>query len=214
MSPRTLQNLTDAAWTTSTADASLEVRNPATGAVLALLPLSTDAEVDAVIAAAVAAFPAWKRTPVPTRAAFMFRYRHLLTAHADELAAIITAENGKTTDEAKGELLRAIQYVEHAAAAPETMKGSVTENIGTGVDIEFIREPLGAFAVIAPFNFPAMIPLYFAWAVATGNTVVLKPSELCPLTSIRMAELALEAGLPPGVPVSYTHLTLPTKRIV
>jgi len=175
------------------------VHNPATGEVIAHHPLSTQAEIDEIIAGAVAAFGPWKRTPVPTRSAFMFRYRHLLTAHSDELADIITMENGKTKEEAKGELLRAIQYVEHAAAVPETMKGSVTENIGTGVDIEFIREPLGVFAVIAPFNFPAMIPLYFAWTVATGNTVVLKPSELCPLTAIRMAELAEEAGLPKGV---------------
>lgn len=199
MAPRTLQNLVGATWTSSGSGAHSDVRNPATGEVIALHPLSTTAEVDAAIDAAAAAFPAWRRTPVPTRAAFMFRYRHALTAHTDELAAIISAENGKTTDEAKGELLRAIQYVEHAAAAPETMKGSVTENIGTGVDIEYIREPLGVFGIIAPFNFPAMIPLYFTWAVATGNTVVLKPSELCPLTSIRMAEIALEAGLPPGV---------------
>lgn len=199
MSPRTLDNLIAGAWTASTSDAFTDVRNPATGEVIARHPRSPVAEVDAAIDAAQRAFRGWSRTPVPTRAAFLFRYRHLLTAHGDELAEIISAENGKTLPEAKGELLRAIQYVEHAAAAPETMKGSVTENIGTGVDIEFIREPLGVFAVIAPFNFPAMIPLYYAWAVATGNTVVLKPSELCPLTTIRMAELADDAGLPDGV---------------
>ena len=199
MAPRELKNLINGTWTASTSGAYSDVFNPATGEVIARHPLSTPEEVDATIEAAAAAFPAWKRTPVPTRAAFLFRYRHVLTAHSDELASIISAENGKTTDEAKGELLRAIQYVEHAAAAPETMKGSVTENIGTGVDIEYIREPLGPFSVIAPFNFPAMIPLYFTWAVGTGNTVVLKPSELCPLTTIRMAELAAEAGLPAGV---------------
>ena len=196
---RTLHNLIGGEWAPSSAADASAVRNPATGETIALHPRSTLGEVDAAIDAARAAFTGWRMTPVPTRAAFMFRYRHLLTAHTDELASIISAENGKTIAEAKGELLRAIQYVEHAAAAPETMKGSVTENIGTGVDIEFIREPLGVFAVIAPFNFPAMIPLYFTWAVATGNTVVLKPSELCPLTTIRMAELAAEAGLPGGV---------------
>jgi len=95
--------------------------------------------------------------------------------------------------------MRAIQYVEHAAAAPELMKGSVNENISRSVDIEYIREPLGVFSIIAPFNFPAMIPLYFTWTVATGNTVVIKPSERCPLTTIRMVELAEEAGFPPGV---------------
>ena len=198
-SPRTLANLIGGTWTTSSATDHGTVLNPATGEVLAHHPNATADEVDAAIAAAKAAFGGWRRTPVPTRAAVMFRYRHLLTANADELAGIISSENGKTTAEAKGELLRAIQYVEHAAAAPETMKGSVTENIGTGVDIEFIREPLGVFAVVAPFNFPAMIPLYFTWAVATGNTVVLKPSPLCPLTTLRMAELAAEAGLPDGV---------------
>ena len=118
----------------------------------------------------------------------------------DELAAIISAENGKTTAEATGELLRAIQYVEHAAAAPETMKGAVTENIGTGVDIEYIREPLGVFAVIAPFNFPAMIPLWmFPLAIAAGNTFILKPSEQDPLTPNRLAELFIQAGAPKGV---------------
>jgi len=199
MSPRRLQNLCAGKWVTSSATEFSNVYNPATGEVIAKHPLSSQSEIDQIIAGAVEAFGPWKRTPVPTRSAIMFRYRHLLTSHSDELAAIITMENGKTNEEAKGELLRAIQYVEHAAAVPETMKGSVTENIGTGVDIEFIREPLGVFAVIAPFNFPAMIPLYFAWAVATGNSVILKPSELCPLTAIRMAELAEEAGLPKGV---------------
>ena len=199
MSPRKLQNLCAGKWVTSATTEYSNVYNPATGEVIAEHPLSTQSEIDQIIAGAVEAFGPWKRTPVPTRSAVMFRYRHLLTSHSDELAAIITMENGKTYEEAKGELLRAIQYVEHAAAVPETMKGSVTENIGTGVDIEFIREPLGVFAVIAPFNFPAMIPLYFAWAVATGNSVILKPSELCPLTAIRMSELAEEAGLPKGV---------------
>ncbi len=199
MTLRRLQNLCAGEWVSSSTTKYSNVYNPATGEVIAEHPLSTQAEIDRIIAGAVAAFGPWKHTPVPTRAAILFRYRHLLTSNSDELASIITMENGKTNEEAKGELMRAIQYVEHAAAVPETMKGSVSENIGTGVDIEFIREPLGVFAVVAPFNFPAMIPLYFSWAVATGNSVILKPSELCPLTAIRMAELAEEAGLPKGV---------------
>jgi malonate-semialdehyde dehydrogenase (acetylating) / methylmalonate-semialdehyde dehydrogenase len=196
---RVLRNLRDGAWVEVPGDRSVPVTDPATGEVLAIHPLSDAAEVDRVVRSAADAFWAWRLTPVPERAARLFRFRHLLASATEELATIITEENGKTLAESRGELMRAIQYVEHAAAAPELMKGSVSENISTSVDIEAIREPLGPFAVIAPFNFPAMIPLYFAWTVATGNTVVLKPSELCPLTAIRMIELAMEAGFPPGV---------------
>src|SRR5690606_35541373 len=129
-------------------------------------------------------------------AAIMFRYRELVNAAVDELADIIVRENGKTVAEAKGELLRGLQYIEHACAIPELMKGSVSEEIGTAVDIEYIREPLCVFGFIAPSNFPALIPLYSASAVACGNTVVIMPSELCPLTTSRLVELALEAGFP------------------
>lgn len=199
MSSTTLKNYINGNWADINDSNSVPVLNPATGESLAVHPMSQEADIDAAIAAGVAAFAEWSRTPVPTRAAILFRYRALLTDAIPELAAIITAENGKTVAESKGELIRAIQYVEHAAAAPELMKGSASENIGTAVDIKFVREPLGVFGVIAPFNFPAMIPLYFTWAVAAGNTVVLKPSEHCPLTTVRMIELAEEAGFPPGV---------------
>lgn len=196
---RVLHNLRDGAWVDVPGDDTVPVTDPATGEILALHPLSTDDEVDRVVASAAGAFWGWRLTPVPERAATLFRFRHLLANATDELATIITEENGKTLAEARGELMRAIQYVEHAAAAPELMKGAVSENISRSVDIEAIREPLGVFAIVAPFNFPAMIPLYFAWTVATGNTVVVKPSELCPLTALRMMELAIEAGFPPGV---------------
>lgn len=199
MSTRELQNYSGGHWTPITGTSSTDVVDPATGAILATHPYSAAGDVDAAVAAASAAFPQWRSTPVPSRSAILFRYRHLLEESTAELAVIVTEENGKTLAESRGELLRAIQYVEHAAAAPESMKGAVTENIGSGVDIEYVREPLGVFAVVAPFNFPAMIPLYFAWAVATGNTVVIKPSELCPLTTIRLVELAEQAGFPPGV---------------
>ncbi|MHB1508113.1 MAG: CoA-acylating methylmalonate-semialdehyde dehydrogenase [Acidimicrobiales bacterium] len=199
MATRTLQNYADGAWRPVHGTSSVDVTNPATGERLGLLPMSDSRDIAEVIASATKGFGGWRRVPVPRRADILFRYRQLLTDATDELAKIITAENGKTLAESRGELVRAIQYVEHAAAAPETMKGAVTVNIGEGVDIEYIREPLGPFAIVAPFNFPAMIPLYFTWAVATGNTVVIKPSELCPLTTIRMVELAEDAGFPPGV---------------
>ncbi len=138
-------------------------------------------------------------TPVPQRAAALFRYRELVSGAIDELSELTVAENGKTLAEAKGELVRGLQYIEHACAIPELIKGSASEEIGTGVDTEYIREPLGVFGIVAPFNFPAMIPLYFTWAVACGNTVVIKPSEHCPLTAVRLAELAGEAGFPAGV---------------
>lgn len=200
MASQLLSNHIGGQWTASAASSEpIAVTDPATGEILAFAPRSTDDEVDAAVAAAVASFAAWRRTPVPTRAAMLFRYRQLLTEAIPELTELITAENGKTLDDAAGELVRAIQYVEHAAAAPELMKGAVTEEIATGVDIEYIREPLGPFAIIAPFNFPAMIPLYFSWAVACGNPVVIKPSEACPLTTIRLVELATQAGIPGGV---------------
>ncbi len=199
MAPPLLKNYINGQWVEASSDTVVPVTNPATGEVLAQHPQSSDGDVDAAVAAAMAAWQAWRLKPVPQRSAAMFRYRHLLTAATEELAGIITDENGKTLDEARGELLRAIQYVEHAASAPELMKGSVTDNVGTGVDIEFIREPIGPFGIIAPFNFPAMIPLYFTWAVATGNPVIVKPSEHCPLTTIRMIELSEEAGFPPGI---------------
>ena len=199
MTSVTLENYTGGKWTSVRGAEQIPVVNPATGEAIAAHPMSGLEDVDAAVQAASSAFDDWARTPVPTRAATLFRYRALLTDAIPELAEIITRENGKTLAESSGELIRAIQYVEHAAAAPELMKGAASENIGTAVDIKYIREPLGVFGVIAPFNFPAMIPLYFSWAVAAGNTVVLKPSEHCPLTTIRMVELAEHAGFPPGV---------------
>ncbi|MFV2038943.1 MAG: CoA-acylating methylmalonate-semialdehyde dehydrogenase [Acidimicrobiales bacterium] len=196
---RVLRNHVGGQWVEVDAVGESIVTNPATGAALAVHPVSSLPAIDAAVDAAVGAFRSWSMTPVPERAAIMFRYRHLLHEARDELARIIVAENGKSLQEALGELLRAIQYVENAATVPETQKGAVTENVANAVDIEYIREPLGVFVVVAPFNFPAMIPLYFTWAVATGNTVILKPSEHCPLTTVRMVELAAEAGLPPGV---------------
>jgi malonate-semialdehyde dehydrogenase (acetylating)/methylmalonate-semialdehyde dehydrogenase len=194
-----LSNFIGGSWVKASSDDAIPVTNPATGEAIAVQPRSTATDVDAAVAAAMAAFWSWWMTPVPTRSAILFRYRHLVWEARDELSRIIVEENGKTFAEAQGEMLRALQYIEHASAVTETMKGSVTENVGTGVDIEYIREPLGPFAIIAPFNFPAMIPLYFTWAAATGNPVIIKPSEHCPLTTVRLVELAAEAGFPNGV---------------
>lgn len=206
----TLQNYVGGQWVDVAGYRTVPVTNPATGETIAIHPMSGVADIDAAVAAATGAFRDWWMTPVPMRAAMMFRYRHLVWEHRDELAEIIVRENGKTLAEAKGEMLRALQYIEHATAVTETMKGAVTENVGTGVDIEYIREPLGPFAIIAPFNFPAMIPLYFAWAVTTGNPVIVKPSEHCPLTAIRLVELAAAAGFPAGV----VNLVLGDKEVV
>ena len=195
----TLTNLVGGARIEISGGEPISVTDPASGETIARCPRSSAADVDDAVAAATEAFWAWRMTPVPRRSAVMFRYRELVHGAADEIARIIVQENGKSLAEAKGELMRGLEYIEHACAVTETMKGAVTENIATSVDIEYIREPLGPFAIVAPFNFPAMIPLYFTWAVATGNTVVLKPSEHCPLTAIRLAELAEQAGLPPGV---------------
>ena len=199
-----LRNHIGGEWVDGSAGESIPVTNPATASPIAYSPRSTEADVDRAVAAAAGAFRDWWLTPVPSRSAVMFRYRHLVWEAREELASIIVSENGKTIDEAAGEVLRALQYVEHAAASTETMKGSVTENVGRGVDISYIREPLGPFAIVAPFNFPAMIPLYFTWAVACGNPVIVKPSELCPLTAVRLVELAVEAGFPDGV-VNLVH---------
>ncbi len=198
MNVRTLRNLAGGEWV-EPGGADVDVLDPASGEVIARQRSSTTDDLGAVVAAANDAFWEWRMTPVPQRAAILFRYREQVSGAIDELSALTVAENGKTLAEAKGELVRGLQYIEHACAIPELMKGSVSEEIGTGVDTEYIREPLGVFAIVAPFNFPAMIPLYFTWAVACGNTVVIKPSEHCPLTAVRLAELAGEAGFPPGV---------------
>jgi malonate-semialdehyde dehydrogenase (acetylating)/methylmalonate-semialdehyde dehydrogenase len=196
---RTLQNFVAGRWTGSGASDGIEVTNPASGEPIAWCPSSTEAEVDAAVGAARDAFPMWAATPVTKRAAALFELRHRLADATHELAEIMVEENGKTYDEAIGEMGRALEYVEHACAIPELLKGSISANVSGGVDTQYVREPLGVFAVVAPFNFPAMIPLYFSWAVACGNSVVVKPSELCPLTTVRMVELAEKCGFPAGV---------------
>ncbi|MGY1633183.1 CoA-acylating methylmalonate-semialdehyde dehydrogenase [Geodermatophilus sp. SYSU D01186] len=177
-----------------------EVTDSATGEVTGAVALADVAEVDAAVAAATAAFPGWRDTSLAKRTAVLFRFRELLNARKPELAAIITAEHGKVLDDALGEVSRGQEVVEYACGVPSLVRGGFTENASTGVDVHSIRQPLGPVAIISPFNFPAMVPMwFFPIAIATGNTVVLKPSEQDPSAALWMAELWQEAGLPDGV---------------
>src|SRR5487761_1981198 len=202
---RVIQNLVGGAWVDSISDETLPIPNPATGETLARVPLSTAAEVRAAVARARAAWPAWRDTPVIERAQTLFRMKALLDARIGDLAASVTAENGKTLDEARGEVRRGIEVVEFACGMPSLMQGSTLGDVSRGIDTVMLRFPLGVVAGITPFNFPAMIPLWMApIALAAGNCFVHKPSERTPLTSNLLAELWIEAGLPAGV-FSVTH---------
>ena len=177
-----------------------DVTNPATGEVTAQLPLACAAEVDTVVRAAKEVFPAWRDTSLTRRTAILFAFRELLNARKGELAEIITAEHGKVLSDALGEVSRGQEVVEFACGMPHLLKGSMTENASTAVDVHSVRQPVGVSAIISPFNFPAMVPLwFFPIAIAAGNTVVLKPSEKVPTAALWMAELWKEAGLPDGV---------------
>ncbi|HTE14907.1 MAG TPA: CoA-acylating methylmalonate-semialdehyde dehydrogenase, partial [Burkholderiales bacterium] len=177
-----------------------DITNPATGVVTARVPLCNEADIDTAVAAAKAAFPAWRDTPPLRRARVLMRYRELIDAHRDELAALITAEHGKTLADAGGSVQRGLEVVEFAMGIPHLIKGEHSEEVGTGVDCHSLRQPLGVCAGITPFNFPAMVPLWmYPVAIACGNTFVLKPSEKVPSTAMRLAELFKEAGLPDGV---------------
>ena len=176
------------------------VTNPATGKVTGEVALATREEAHAAIAAAKAAFPAWRDTSIARRTQVLFAFRELLNARKGELAAIITSEHGKVLDDALGEVTRGQEVVEFACGIPHLLKGSYTENASTSVDVHSIRQALGPVAIISPFNFPAMVPMwFFPLAIAAGNTVVIKPSEKDPPAVNRMAELWKEAGLPDGV---------------
>jgi malonate-semialdehyde dehydrogenase (acetylating)/methylmalonate-semialdehyde dehydrogenase len=183
----------------------LKVLNPASGAVLAEVPLSPAAEVDAAVQAAVKAFATWRRTPAGERIQPLFRLKQLLEDHLDSLARTITDECGKTYAEATAEMRRAIENVEVACGIPILMHGRNNEDIAPGIDEHLIRQPLGVVAAITPFNFPGMIPFWFLpYAVATGNCFLLKPSERVPITSARIFELLESAGFPPAV-VQMVH---------
>jgi len=188
------------ATTAGTSGTFSKVTDPATGRVTAQLALASAEEVDAAVAAAKAAFPQWRDTSLAKRTQVMFAFRELLNARRDELAELITAEHGKVLSDALGEVARGQEVVEFACGLPHLLKGSMTENASTGVDVHSVRQPLGPVAIISPFNFPAMVPMwFFPLAIAAGNTVVLKPSEKVPSAALWMAQLWKEAGLPDGV---------------
>jgi malonate-semialdehyde dehydrogenase (acetylating)/methylmalonate-semialdehyde dehydrogenase len=176
------------------------VYNPALGTVAREVRLGSAADVDSAVAVAKAAFPGWSETSLAKRQAVIFTFRELLNERREEVARILTAEHGKVLSDALGEVARGLEVVEFAAGIPHLMKGEYSENVSTGVDVYTTKEPIGVVGIISPFNFPAMVPLwFFPLAIAAGNTVVLKPSEKDPSASIWMAQLFEEAGLPHGV---------------
>ncbi len=184
----------------SKASAWRDVVNPATQQELARVPLCTAEEVGEAVAAAKEAFKSWRRTPIGARARIFLRYQHLIREHMKELAAILTAEQGKTLPDAEGDIFRGLEVVEQAANIGPLQLGELANNVAGDVDTYTLLQPLGVCAGITPFNFPAMIPLWmFPMAIATGNTFVLKPSEQDPMVTMRLAELAMEAGVPAGV---------------
>ena len=200
-----LPNYIGGRWSASSSSALLDVENPADNSVLARVPVSTPEEVDQAVRAAQDAFRDWREVPPPDRVQHLFRLKALLDEHAEELAVTITKENGKVLSEARGEVLRTVQNVETACGASMLMQGRTLQQISRGIDESAERVPLGVFAVIPPFNFPAMVPSWFwPYAVACGNAAIVKPSEQVPLTSQRLFELIEQAGFPPGV-LSLMH---------
>jgi malonate-semialdehyde dehydrogenase (acetylating) / methylmalonate-semialdehyde dehydrogenase len=195
-----LPNYINGLWQNSTAKQFADVINPATGKTMAQVPLDGEADAAAAIESAAAAFPAWRRTPPEERIQYLFKLKQLFEDHLEELASLITVENGKTLAEARGELRRAIENVEVACGIPTLMQGYNLEDVARGIDEMMIRQPLGVVAAITPFNFPIMVPFWFIpYGIACGNTFIVKPSEKVPLTMRRLFELIEQLGLPPGV---------------
>lgn len=195
-----LKNYIAGAWVASQSSEILDVHNPATGEVIARVPLSTVEEVNRAVVAAKEAFQEWRETPPLVRARYMFRLKALMEEHFEDLARTCTREHGKILDEARGEVRRAIENVEVAAGVPSLMMGYNAEDIAVGIDEECVLQPVGVFCCVAPFNFPAMVPFWFMpYAIACGNTYIVKPSEVCPISQNRLFELLDEADFPPGV---------------
>ncbi|RIV21964.1 methylmalonate-semialdehyde dehydrogenase (CoA acylating) [Alicyclobacillaceae bacterium I2511] len=200
-----LKNFINGKFVDAQAEQWQDLPNPANGERMAQVPLSQAQDVDKAVAAASAAFENWARVPAMERARYLFRFRDLLEQNKAELAELVTRENGKNLDDAKGEVRRGIEVVEFACGIPTLMMGRVSADVSRGIDQELIRYPLGVVAAITPFNFPFMVPLWsLPIAIAAGNTFVLKPSERTPQSSNRLAELLLETGLPAGV-VNIVH---------
>ena len=196
----TIQHYVNGAPAAGTSTRTAPVYNPATGKVAKNVLLASTADLDDAVAVAQAAYPAWRDMSQARRQTIMYNFRELLNARKGDLAQILTAEHGKVTSDALGEIIRGLEVVEFALGMPHLTKGEYSENVSTGVDVYSIRQPLGVVGIISPFNFPAMVPLwYFPIAIAAGNTVVLKPSEKDPSASNWLAELFTEAGLPAGV---------------
>jgi malonate-semialdehyde dehydrogenase (acetylating)/methylmalonate-semialdehyde dehydrogenase len=203
--PETCRVFIGGEWQSSTARETSPVYNPSDGTQIAATPIGDASEVGRAIEAAHAAFPEWAETPAVERAQVMFNFKQLLENHFEELAQIVTRENGKTLEESRGSVRRGIEVVEFACGAPSLLMGKSLENIARGIDCDTIRQPLGVSIGISPFNFPVMVPLWtLPVALVCGNTFVLKPSEKVPLSAIRMIELLDEAGCPKGV-VNLVH---------
>lgn len=195
-----LKNYINGEFVDSLATETMDVINPSTNEVLAQLPIGTQADLDAAVSAAQTAFKSWRKTPPAERAKYIFKFKNLMEAHFEEIARLVTMEHGKTINEARGDVRRGIDNLDVACGIPSLMQGEALEDVGRGIDCTATRRPMGVFAGITPFNFPAMVPLWFIpYAIATGNTYVLKPSEQVPTTQQRMFELWHEAGLPKGV---------------
>ena len=195
-----VQQLINGQFVESNTKEWIDITDPATQEVIAKVPQTTDDEINQAVAAAHAAFQTWRKTPITTRARIFLKYQALIREHMDELAEILTAEQGKTIADARGDVFRGLEVVEHAAGIANLQIGDFVENVASGVDTYSIWQPLGVCAGITPFNFPAMIPLWmFPMAIATGNTFILKPSEQDPMVTMRLVELAVEAGVPEGV---------------
>ncbi|WP_449355364.1 CoA-acylating methylmalonate-semialdehyde dehydrogenase [Virgibacillus natechei] len=197
---KTLQNYVGGEWVEAKSDKTEAVYNPATGEVIAHVPISSNEDVENAVKIATEAFQTWKEIPVPKRARILFKYQQLLVDNSEELAEIVTIENGKNLKEAQGEVQRGIENVEFAAGAPSLMMGEQLPSIANGLESGVYNYPIGVVGGITPFNFPMMVPAWmFPMAIVTGNTFVLKPSERTPLLANRLAELLKEAGLPNGV---------------
>src|SRR5262245_14259042 len=197
---RLLDNYVAGGWTPSTSSEALDVTNPATGEVLARVPLSSADDLDAAVRAAREALPAWRAVSVIQRGRILFTLRERLDQRREEMARSVTTEMGKTIGDARAEVARMIEMVECACAVPTTMQGKILEDVSRNVDAETVRQPVGVCAAIVPFNFPAMVPFWFLpFAIGCGNTFVLKPSEQVPLTQQIAFEILDSLGLPPGV---------------
>jgi malonate-semialdehyde dehydrogenase (acetylating) / methylmalonate-semialdehyde dehydrogenase len=193
-------NYINGQWRNSSTSERVNVHNPATAEVIATTPLGGAADVGAAVEAAAAAFPDWRRTPPEERIQYLFKLKQLLEEHLDEIASLVTQENGKTLTEARAEVQRSIENVEVACGIPTLMQGYNLEDVARGIDEMMIRQPLGVVAAITPFNFPVMVPLWFLpYAIASGNAFIAKPSERVPVSLKRVFELLDQLGLPPGV---------------